>query len=364
MDAYNINLFQVTGECSVRPPESLDWEAIFAELCVKPQDAAIDPNTYAITPEVYGYGFTMSDLNALLADAAYGSEIQISLRYIEPDITTALLTGDLFKDVLSSFQTPISTDANWNTNMQLVCGLLNGTVIKSGDTFSFYNLIGEPTTKRGFLSVDVYIGKSLTDVIGGGMSQVASTLYASALLADLPIVERNAHTYSPSFIGPGLDAQVYYGNMDLQFTNNTEQPLRIEASISGGYLQISLVGTDSKTYYVELSTSITNTKRPGVDYITLPPDPLGMYDDGDVLDSGITGCTVSIYKCTYDRVTGRLLSEDLASETTYAKRNSLVVKVETPEPEETLPEETTPDETLPGETNPNETVPGETEPNE
>ena len=352
MDAYNINLFQVTGECSVRAPDALDWEAIFADLCVKPQDATIDPNTYAITPEVYGYGFTMSHLNAKLAEAAYGSEIQISLCYIEPDITTALLTGDLFKDVLSSFQTPVSTDANWNANMQLVCGLLNGTVVKSGDTFSFNNLIGEPTTKRGFLSVDVYIGKSLTPVIGGGMSQVASTLYANLLLADLPVVERNAHTYSPSFIGPGLDAQVYYGNMDLQFTNNTEQPIRIEASIAGGYLQISLVGTDSKTYYVELSSATTNTKRPGVDYITLPPDPLGMYDDGDVLDSGITGFTVSIYKCTYDRVTSRLLSEDLASETTYAKRNSLVVKVETPEPEETLPEETTPEETIPEETDP------------
>lgn len=364
MDAYNINLFQVTGECSVRAPEALDWEAIFAEICVKPQDAAIDPNTYLITSEVYGYGFTMQELNAKLADAAYGETLTIPMRYIEPDITTDLLSGDLFKDILSTFQTSVSADASWNTNMKLVCDLLNGTIVKSGETFSFNNLIGEPTLKRGFLAVDVYIGKSLTSVIGGGMSQVATTLYNCALLADLPIVERNAHTYTPTFIDAGLDAQVYYGNMDLQFTNNTEQPIRIEASIASGRVQISLVGTNTRTYYVEISTQVTATKKPGTDYITLPTDPLGMYADGDVLSAGITGYTVSVYKNTYDSTTGRLLSEDLIAETTYAKRNAVVIKVEPDIPDVTEPEETDPNETNPGETEPGETLPDETDPNE
>ena len=346
LDAYNINLFQVTGDCSVRPPESLDWESIFAELCVKPQDAAIDPNTYLITPEVYGYGFTMSELNAKLAEADYGTEIIILMRYIEPDITTDLLSGDLFKDILSSFQTNLSTNTSWNTNMQLVCQLLNGAIVKSGETFSFNNLIGEPTENRGFLPVDVYIGKSLTSVVGGGMSQVATTLYNCVLLADLPVVERNPHTYAPSFVDIGLDAQVYYGNMDFQFTNNTEQPLRIQATIADGQVQISLVGTNAKTYTVEISTEINAIKRPGTDYVTLPADPLGMYADGDVLAEGITGYTVSIYKTTYDDTTGRELSVDLVAETTYAKRNSVVIKVN---PEETpdVTDPTDPTETLP-----------------
>lgn len=348
MDAYNINLFQVTGECSVRAPEALDWEAVFAELCVKPQDATIDPNTYLITPEVYGYGFTMNRLNSMLSQAKYGETLEIPMCYLEPDITTAMLSGDLFKDILATFQTPLSGNASWNANLQLVCQLLNGAIVKSGDTFSFNNLIGEPTEQRGFLPVEVYIGKSLTSVLGGGMSQVATTLYNCALLADLPIVERNPHTYAPDFVAQGLDAQVYYGNMDFQFTNNTEQPLRIEAAIADGQVRINLVGTNTKTYTVEISTQVTATKRPGTDYVTLPEDPLGMYADGDVLSEGITGYTVSVYKISYDTTTGRELTEDLVAETTYAKRNAVVIKVEPAAPEVTDPTDATePETTLP-----------------
>ena len=368
LDAYNINLFQVTGECSVRAPELLDWDALFAELCVKPQDASMDPNTYQITPEVYGYGFTMNELNALLAKVSYGETLTIPLRYLEPDITATHLSGDLFKDILAAYQTNISTDAGWNANMQLVCDLLNGAIIKSGDTFSFNNLIGEPTSKRGFQTVNVYIGKGFVPVIGGGMSQVASTLYNCALIADLPIFERNPHTYVPTFIGAGLDAQVYFGNMDLQFTNNTEQPIRIEAAIVNGSVQITLVGTETKGYQVAIFTNATTTVQPGTDYVKLPTDPLGMYDDGDVLSPGIAGCTVGTFKRTIETATGRQISEELIAETSYAKRNAVVIVVEPeiPEvtdptnPEETDPEETYPEETVPDETNPEETGPNET----
>ncbi len=377
MDAYNINLFQVTGECSVLPPDPLDWEAIFTELCAKPQDATIDPNTYLITPEVYGYGFTMSELNAKLAEAAYGEKITIPMRYIEPDITTALLSSGLFQDVLSSFQTNVTADANWNANVKLICDLLNGTIIKAGDTFSFNNFLGEPTTKRGFVAANTYIGKSLSSVIGGGMSQVASGLYNCALIADLTIVERNTHTYAPSFIDAGRDAQVYYGNLDLRFTNNTDQPIRIDATVANGAVQISFVGTNNKNYYVEVSTKVTETREPSADYITMPTDPLGMYGDGDVLTTGIIGYTVNTYRHTYDNIGGRLLSEDLIAETTYAKRNALVIKVapedvpdvseptdpDTTEPDTTEPDTTEPDTTEPNTTEPNTTEPNTTEPN-
>ena len=366
MDAYNINLFQVTGECSVLPPESLDWEAIFAELCVKPQDASMDPNTYLITPEVYGYGFTMNTLNAKLSKAAYGETLTIPMCYLEPDITTTLLSSGLFQDVLSSFQTNVTADANWNANVKLICDLLNGTVIKSGDTFSFNNFLGEPTLKRGFLAANAFIGKSMSSVIGGGMSQVASGLYNCALIADLPIVERNTHTYAPTFIDPGLDANVYYGKLDLQFTNNTEQPIRIEATIANGVVQFSFVGTNSKNYYVEISTKVTETKEPGTDYVTLPTDPLGMYGDGDILTPGIAGYTVSTYKCTYDSIDGRLLSEDLITETTYAKRNATVIKVEPEitEPDTSEPDTSEPDTSEPGTSEPGTSEPGTSDPND
>lgn len=331
MDAYNINLFQVAGECSVVAPEELDCELLYEQFCSAPVDAAIDPATYVITPEVYGYGITLNELKAMVAEAEYGAALTIPMRYIAPDITASIISKDLFKDTLSSFQTNTSSDANWNTNLTLVCQALNGVIIKSGEEFSFNEIIGEPTTRQGYKAVSLYVGKSLTSVVGGGISQVASTLYNCALLADLDILERHAHTYAPSFISTGLDAQIYYGSMDLRFRNNTEQPIRIEAAITDGFLQIALIGTDTKTYTVDIIYKVTNTKTPGTESITLSSDNAGGYANGDVLTEGITGYNVSTYKCTYDLISGMKLSEDLIAQSSYAKRNTVVAKIETQE---------------------------------
>ena len=82
-----------------------------------------------------------------------------------------------------------------------------------------------------------------------------------------------------------------------------------------------------------------------------------MYANGDVLSEGITGYTVSVYKISYDTVTGRELTEDLVAETTYAKRNSVVIKVEATVPDvsdPTEPEVTEPETTIPSDTGTNE----------
>lgn len=337
MEAYNINLFQVTGECSVVAPDALDCELLYQELCTAPVDASIDPSTYVVTPEVYGYGFLLEDLKAQVAEAEYGATLTIPLCYIEPDITTKILSEDLFRDTLASFRTSAAADANWITNMTLACQALNGQIIKSGEEFSFNEIVGEPTTRQGYKAVDVYVGKSLTNMVGGGISQVSSALYYCALLADLDILERNPHTYSPSFINTGFDAQVYYGSMDLRLRNNTEQPIRIEAAVTNGSVQITLIGTDTKEYSVDIIFEITQTKKPGTETITLGADNPGGYKNGDVVTEGITGYTVSTYKCTYSIDTGRLLSKDLIATSSYAKRNELVVKlqeVETSDPTE------------------------------
>lgn len=340
LDAYNINIFQVTGECSVVAPDALDCEALYNALCTAPVDASMDPSTYVVTPEVYGYGFTLSDLKTMVTEAAYGSTLTIPMRYITPDITTDILSEDLFKDVLASFQTKTSTDADWNTNMTLACQLLNGVIIKSGETFSFNEIIGEPTTRQGYKAVNMYVGKAMTSLVGGGISQVAGTLYTCALVADLDILERNPHTYVPSYIDLGFDAQIYYGTMDLQLRNNTEQPIRIEAQVANGVVQITLIGTNAKEYTVEVGYEILETRNPGQETITLAEDNPGGYRNGSIISAGIVGYRVATYKYTYDALTGRELDKLLVAETAYAKRNEVVVELKAVEEPATDPGET------------------------
>jgi len=336
MDAYNINIFHVTGECTVITPKPLDLDAIYEQYCTPPVNAEFDSDTFIVTPEQYGYGFDLEALKAAVEDAAYGSTVTMDLHFIKPDITSDFYTNDIFQDILSTYATKLSDDAAWNTNLRLVCEALNGHIIKSGEEFSFNDVVGKPTIKRGFQRVNIFVGRSYQEVLGGGICQAASTLYACALLADLEIVERTSHSYVHDFIQQGLDAEVYYGSSDFRFKNTTDQPIRIDAAVEDGSIKISLVGSDNKDYTVKISYKVSKTKQPGIVYNTMLFDNPGGYQNGDILTEGIAGCNVSVYQKKYNKDTGRLTDQVLVSESYYAKRDAVVVQIyvePAPEPE-------------------------------
>lgn len=336
MDAYNINLFEVVGTCSVIAPDPLDYDAMYSELNLytAPIDATQDPDTYEITTETYGYGISMEDLKTIVDAMDYGSEQSVSLHYIAPDITAEFYNQEMFRDELASFSTDLTGDSDWNTNLRLACQMLNGRIIKANEEFSFNSLIGEPTVRAGFKSVGVYVGKSYRQIVGGGLSQVATTLYNCALLADMEILERHSHSYAPTFVTTGFDAEVYYGNLDFRFRNTSAQPIRIESGISGGKMVIRFIGTDSKDYTVELTYKVDKTKEPITVYNTMLADNPGGYKNGDVLVNPIAGCDVSVYMRKYSKLTGNLISEDLISTSVYAKLDRVVVKIKAEEPVE------------------------------
>ncbi len=328
MDAYSQNLFQVTGECKVKAaPDPLDCEAIFSLYCTAPVDAVMDPETFQVTPEVYGYGISLPQLKQLVSEAKYGDELNIPLQYLEPDITTGDLSENLFKDTLAAFQSSLSGGADWKNNVLLASQAINGLILKAGEEFSFNQIVGEPTLSGGYKSVSLYYGKSMTSMVGGGISQLATALYNCAMRADLSVLERYAHTYAPAFVAAGLDAQVYYGAMDLRFKNTTNQPIRIEASVSGDALLVQFIGTDSKTYTVDVVYEIDKTKKPEKEYITLTDDNPGGYKDATVYSTGITGYDVSVYRLTYDKVSGAQTGKTLLGQTSYAKRNDVIIHV-------------------------------------
>ena len=334
LDAYNINIFQVVGKCSVVAPTPLDYEAIWNQLCVAPVDATIDPVTYAVTPEKIGYGFTLEELTTKVDNAEYGSVVTLPLKYLVPAITSETISGELFQDLLSSFQTTISTDENWNTNLQLAVDAINGTIVRAGEEFSFNTALGEMTTDKGYRNVVTHVGKFLREVTGGGVSQVASTLYNAVILADLDVIERHNHTYIPSYVNMGFDAYVSYGTKDLRFMNTTELPIKIQASIVGNTLNIDLIGTNTREYRVEILYEVVETVAPKTLYNTMLSDNPAGYKEGDVLVQGIAGTTIRTKLCMYTKDTFTLIEERLIAESEYDMREQVVVDFYEPPTEE------------------------------
>lgn len=341
MGAFDRKVFAVTVECQMTEPRRPDVDALYQQHCLAPEDANLDEN-FETTPEKYGYGFDLETVKQQVADADYGAVLEIPLCFIKPAITADEISGDLFKDVLGQAITKLPEDTTTLANLQQAVKSLNGKLIKSGEEFSFNKLIGEPTVRTGYHEALANIGREFKEVYGGGISRVASTIYISALLADLPIKERHPHYYVPEFVDPGLDADIQYGSKDLKFTNSFEKPIRIEAVIEGESLKIILWGTETRDYTVRISYETVHTYVPSTLVQTITQKNPAGFKNGDVILEPITGYDVITYKAYIPNDTTIMPTEDVeAGQSHYEKRNKVIAQIEEP------PVPTTPPTTVP-----------------
>jgi vancomycin resistance protein YoaR len=123
-------------------------------------------------------------------------------------------------------------------NIQAAASQFHGLFIPPNTTFSMGNAIGDINLDNGYAeALIIYNGKTITGV-GGGVCQVSTTLFRTALYGGYPIVERHEHAYRVYYYeqtatgtDPGLagqDATVYFPLVDLKFTNDRPSWLLME----------------------------------------------------------------------------------------------------------------------------------------
>lgn len=298
-----------------------------AEIDITPayQELACDPTE----PYYYGgvvyessNGYTLDWEAAInqIMECTYGQSISIPMTAIAPKHTAAEVEAVLFRDRLSSYSTPHTSNSNRTHNLDLACQAINGTVINAGETFSFNGVVGERTSSKGYRAATVYVGNESKEETGGGICQVASTIYDAALYAEMEITSRAAHTFFVTYVPGGLDATIYWGSLDFCFRNNTEYPIRVNASVSGGNVNISIDGTKTNDHVVKLSSTRLSTTP----YNTV-------YEEDSSLPTGYrkettypyTGYTYEAYQYIYDG-NGNLLETNYLGKSTYKKRDQVI----------------------------------------
>ena len=269
-------------------PDSPDLDAIFQELSVEAVDDSLSLETYQLVHGSYGYGFDLEDAKMLVEAAEFGETVSIPLEFTTPEI---LGDGVYFRDVLGVCETPHNDNEKRNTNLRLVCEILDGYILQPGEEFSYNGVIGERTEERGFQSAPAYSGDRLIQDIGGGVCQGSSTLYNCALLADLEITQRVCHGFTVNYLPIGLDAAVNWNTKtDLKFVNSTHFPIMIQAEVSDGYMKMKMLGTDEKDLYIEMRSS-------------------RFEDDYRIYSKS--------YKFKYDKKTNELISKDMEALSAY-----------------------------------------------
>ncbi|MGD9696868.1 MAG: VanW family protein [Thermoleophilia bacterium] len=138
----------------------------------------------------------------------------------EPALTTEEAQKLGITELVSSFSTPYPCCEPRVTNIKRAAEILNGMIIPAGGTFSLNDALGRRTADRGFVEAPQIAAGRLEDAVGGGVSQMATTLYNAAFFAGLDLVSHTPHQFYISRYPPGREATVSFGGPELIFRND------------------------------------------------------------------------------------------------------------------------------------------------
>lgn len=310
-----------------------DLEKAHSSLSTEVVDAHYDAETKKLVEGQSGYGFDLEAAQAQLDAAADGQQFTITLEEIRPETDLQTLQEQMFGTQLELRSSAYVSNANRTENLRLACEAINGTIINPGEVFSFNETVGERTSEKGYKPATIYGGEGeSTDGVGGGICQVASTIYWAALYMDLETVMREPHMYLVTYVPAGMDATIYWDSgLDYKFRNNRENPLMITANIDGGYVNIAFWGVKENDNYVEMSNATLETwTDEDVEQVD-ETKPVGYREKTQY---AYTGYKVEAYQKVYDG-SGKLLKEKTIYSTYKSRPNIYVVGPSEPE----LPEE-------------------------
>ncbi|MDF1542411.1 MAG: VanW family protein [Anaerosomatales bacterium] len=171
--------------------------------------------------------------------------VQLRTRRIEPELTTEKAEKMGIKERIATYTTTyLSTNKPRVSNIHTLTDALEGTLVAPGATFSFNDTIGPRTAAKGYQEAPAIIGGRLVPSLGGGICQVATTIFNTVFESGLPVVERRNHSFYISSYPKGRDATVSWGGVDFKFKNDTDHWIYIATAYTNSSVTISLYGTD------------------------------------------------------------------------------------------------------------------------
>ncbi len=176
---------------------------------------------------------------AIVADPS-ATSVRARFEVSPPERTTAQAKALKITEQVSEFTTPYNCCEPRVTNIQRAAELLDGYIIPAGGRFSLNEALGERTLARGFVEAPQIAAGRLEDAVGGGVSQVATTMYNAAFFAGLELVAHTPHQFWISRYPKGREATVSYGGPELVFVNDWDAAVLISAAAGDNGITIRM----------------------------------------------------------------------------------------------------------------------------
>lgn len=185
--------------------------------------------------------------------------------------------------------------SNKAKNLELAGKEIDGIIIKPGEIFSFWDLIGKPSKKRGYLEGLTISSGKFGKNYGGGLCQMANLVHYLVLHTPLEVVELHHHTDAlfPDFkrkVPFGTGTSVAYRTIDYRFRNNLDVPIQVR------------VWQDDTLLYGE----IRSTRPLEVKYKLIEEDSYYKKED-----DGIFYRNSKVYRLKIDKETNEQLEKEL-----------------------------------------------------
>lgn len=201
---------------------------------------------------------------------------------VTPDINASEDNINIQEIIGTGHSNFAGSPANRRHNISVGAKAVHGILIAPGEEFSLVKTLGEIDAKSGYLPELVIKNNKTVPEYGGGLCQVGTTMFRSALASGLPITARQNHSYRVSYYEPaGTDAAIYDPWPDMKFLNDTGNYVLIQSRITGNDIYFDFWG--------KKDGRVASSSKPVI-YNIVKPAPTRIVETAD-LKPGEKKCT-------------------------------------------------------------------------
>lgn len=187
---------------------------------------------------------------------------------------------------------------NKAVNLSIAAPRVNGILIRPGETFSFWRLVGRDSKRRGFREGMTISGGKVSSGTGGGMCQFTNLIHWMVLHSELTITEHHHHDGFDLFpdcgrkIPFGTGTSIMYNYLDYRVRNDTDRTYQLLVRVEEEYLSGELRADKPQRYEYRVYAENERFTR----------------ENGTVFRNG------TVIRSTADKRTGEVISSEIIRE--------------------------------------------------
>ena len=121
-------------------------------------------------------------------------------------------------------------------NLRLAAERVDGLLLRPGEVFSYWRLIGKPSRRKGYREGMILVNGAVRPGVGGGLCQLSNLIFWMTLHTPLTVIERHRHGYDvfpdSNRTQPfGSGATCFYPYGDLMIRNDTEETWQLRVRV-------------------------------------------------------------------------------------------------------------------------------------